>query len=87
MSSEGYEIFEGWLNKFKSQIEKGEVVMIPVKDIDTFEKITVRGQIGKEALPGSVPLKIVSDLGEKRGSLFIKILEEMDQLSSTAVES
>ncbi len=85
--SEGYEIFEGWLAKFKSQIEKGEEVTIPIKDVETFEKITVRGQIGKEALPGSVPLKIVSDLGEKRGSMFIKILEEMDQLSSTAVES
>jgi hypothetical protein len=87
MSSEGYEIFEAWLNKFKSQIEKGEEVTIPVKDNETFEKITVRGKIGKEALPGAVPLKIVSDLGEKRGSLYIKILEEMDELSSAAVES
>jgi len=89
MSSEGYEIFEAWLNKLKNQIDKGEEVTVPVKNVDTFEKITVRGKIGpsKEALPGSVPLKVVSELGEKRGNVFIKVIEEMDELSSVAVES
>lgn len=89
MSSEGYEIFEAWLNKLKNQIDKGEEVTVPVKNVDTFEKITVRGKIGpsKEALPGAVPLKVVSELGEKRGNVFIKVIEEMDELSSVAVES
>ncbi len=89
MSSEGYEIFEAWLNKLKSQIDKGEEVTVPVKNVDTFEKITVRGKIGpsQEALPGAVPLKVVSDLGEKRGNMFIKVIQEMDELSSLSVET
>lgn len=89
MSSERYEIFEAWLNKLKNQIDKGEEVTVPVKNVDTFEKLTVRGKIGpsKEALPGAVPLNVVSDLGEKRGNVFIKVIEEMDELSSVAVES
>ncbi len=89
MSSEGYEIFEAWLNKLKSQIDKGEEVIVPVKNVDTFEKITVRGKIGpsKEALPGAVPLKVVSDLGEKRGTMFIKVTQEMEELSSLSVET
>jgi len=87
MSSEGYEIFEAWLIKLKDQIDKGEEVTIPVKDLDTFEKVTVRGKIGKEASPGAVPLRIVNDLGEKRGNVFIKIIEQMEEMSSAAVES
>lgn len=87
--AEAYQIFEAWVNKFKNQIDKGEEVIVTVIDADTFEKITVRGKIGesKESLPGAVPLKVISDLGEKRGNLYIKVIEEMDELSSKAAES
>jgi len=30
---------------------------------------------------------VISDLGEKRGNMFIKVIEEMDELSSKAAET
>jgi hypothetical protein len=87
--AEAYQIFEAWVKKVKNQIDKGEEVTVTVIDADTFEKITVRGKIGesKEKLPGAIPLKVISDLGEKRGNMFIKVIEEMDELSSKAAET
>ncbi len=82
--SEGYEIFERWVDKLKSQIENGEEVKVPIKSLETFSKVVVRGKIShsKDKLPGALPLRVVNDMGEKRGEMLIKVLEELGEEES-----
>jgi hypothetical protein len=77
--SEHYEIFEKWMEKVRPDIGRGADVNVPIKSLDTFAKMVVRAKIGdsQDALPDGVPLRVVNDLGEKRGSAFIKIEEEL----------
>jgi len=86
--SEHYEIFDKWMEKVKTDIDRGADVNVPVKSLDTFAKMVVRAKIAasQDVLPDGVPLRVVNDLGEKRGSAFIKIEEELgdDEFSVTA---
>jgi hypothetical protein len=87
MSTE-YEIFEKWMDKVQPEVLSGAEVNVPIKSLDTYEKLVVRARIAEsqDALPESVPLRVVSDLGEKRGSAYIEILEDLgeDALSMSA---
>lgn len=87
--SEGYEIFEAWVQKYQAKISSGEEVKVPLKALDTFAKLAVRAKIGKskEGLKGAVPLRVVSDLGEKRQNIFIQVLEEVDMSEVGSVET
>ena len=79
--SENYEIFEKWVEKYRPQMDTGEEVKVPVKNLDTFGKMVVRAKLGssQKALPNSKVVRVVNDMGEKRGELYMKILEELDE--------
>ncbi len=84
-----YEVFEAWLEKVRKELEAGQSVRLPIKDLETMGKITVCAIISKDAetLEHPVPLRVVTDLGEKKTELFISIIEEFDELDSVAVET
>jgi len=77
--TEEYEIFEKWIDKVKPDLDRGAEVSVPIKSLDTYAQLTVRAKIAEsqDALPDGVPLRVVSDLGEKRRSVYIKIEEEL----------
>jgi len=77
--SEGYEIFEGWVDKLKADIDSGAEIKIVVKSLDTFTKMNVLAKIGKseEDLPEGEHLRVVNDMGERKDEMFIKIIEEL----------
>lgn len=83
-----YETFDKWMGKLRLDIDSGNEVKIAVKDLDTFEKLVVRAKIAEstDALPGGVPLRIVNDMGEKKGAAYIEVLEELgeDELAISA---
>lgn len=88
--AEGYEIFEGWVEKVKGEIESGSEVKVVVKSLDSFEKMAVLAKISrtKDDLPDSESLRVVNDMGEKKDELFIKTLSELgDEDFVRAVES
>jgi hypothetical protein len=88
--SGGYEIFEGWVHKFQREIDSFKEVKVPVKDLDTLAKLSVRAKIGRTRdglSSAAVPLRVVTDMGEKRVEMFIEILQELDDFESGAVES
>lgn len=87
--SEGYEIFEAWVQKYQAQINSGDEVKVPLKSLDTFGKMAARAKIGKtdEGLKDAVPLRVVSDLGERRQEMFIQVLEEVDVSEVGSVET
>jgi len=45
--SEKYEIFEAWLQKYEDQINGGEEVLVPLKNLATFFKLAARARIAK----------------------------------------
>ena len=79
--SESYEIFEKWVDKFRPQMDTDEEVTIPVKNLDTFGKMIVRAKLGssKQTLSNSKAVRVVNDMGEKRGELYMKIIKELDE--------
>ena len=79
--SENYEIFEKWVKKLKPQVDSGEQVKVPVKSLETLGKMVVMAKLGssQDSLPGGIPVRIVNDMGEKRGELFMEILEELSE--------
>jgi hypothetical protein len=85
--SERYEIFEGWIEKFQDQIDKGQEIIVTVKDLENVGKVAVRAKIGKTAddLEQAVALRVVSDMSVRREPMFIQVLEELDDFA--AVES
>ncbi len=87
--SEGYEIFERWVDKVKPEIDSGKEIKVPVKSLETFSKMVVKAKIGrsKDKLPDGEHLRVVNDMGEKRSEMFIKVLEELgEEESSLSVE-
>ena len=84
-----YEIFQGWIQKFQVEIASGQEIRVPLQDLDTMGKISVRGIISEDpaTLQGPCPLRVVNDLGEKRGALFVSVIEELDDMDSAAIES
>ena len=87
--SEGYEIFEAWVQKFQAAIDGGEEVKVPIKSLETFAKMSVRAKINKteEGLTDPIHLRVVNDLGEKRAPMFIQVLEEVDLSEVGSVET
>ena len=79
--SEGYEIFEKWVDKVKTDIDSGKETKVPVKSLESFNKMVVKAKIGrsKEKLPDGEHLRVVNDMGEKRSEMFIKVLEELGE--------
>jgi len=79
-----YQIFQGYVEKFKEKIAKGEEVMITIRDMSTMEKKAVVAKIGKSKaeMPDGDDLTVVNDLGEKRGQMFIKVIKELDDSES-----
>jgi hypothetical protein len=77
--SEVYEIFEVWTRSHASEIESGDEVTVPLKDLESFSKINVVAQLGAKEFPGSSTLRVVNDMGEKTGQLFIKVIKEVEE--------
>ncbi|MEW5723170.1 MAG: hypothetical protein AB1896_08695 [Thermodesulfobacteriota bacterium] len=76
--SDAYEIFEVWVEENKDLIGTGKEIEVPVKDLDTLGKRKVLATIDQKQFPEGAPLRVVNDMGEKRGSLFIKIIKELE---------
>jgi hypothetical protein len=78
---ENYEIFEKWVQMLKPKMDSGEKVKVPVKSLETLGKIVVIAKLGssQDSLPGGIPVRIVNDMGEKRGELFMEIIEELSE--------
>lgn len=76
---DAYEIFEVWVEKNKELIGTGKEIEIPIKDLDTLGKRTVLATLDEKQVPEGMPLRVVNDLGEKRGALFIKIIRELEE--------
>ena len=87
--SEGYEIFEAWVKKYQTQINSGEEVSVPLKNLDTFGKLGARVKIARtdKGLKGAVPLRVVTDMGEKREAMFIQLIEEIDISEVGSIET
>jgi hypothetical protein len=79
-----YQIFQGYVEKFKDKISRGEEVKISIKDMSTMEKKSVLAKIVKSQgeMPGGDSLTVVNDMGEKRGQLYIKVIRELDDAES-----
>jgi hypothetical protein len=52
---------------------------VPLKDLESFSKINVVAQLGAKEFPGSSTLRVVNDMGEKTGQLFIKVIKEVEE--------
>lgn len=87
--SEEYEIFEAWVQKYENQINAGEEVLVPLKNLDTFFKLAARAKIAKtnEGLKDAIPLRVVTDMGEKREGMFIQVIEEIDISEVGSIET
>ena len=87
--SEEYEIFEAWVQKYEDQINAGEEVLVPLKNLDTFFKLAARAKIAKtdEGLKDAIPLRVVTDMGEKREGMFIQVIEEIDISEVGSIET
>lgn len=77
----GYEVFEGWIEKLKADIEKGADVKVAIKDLQLLIKMNVLAKIAKskDDLPDGENLRVVNDMGEKKNEMVIKILEELGE--------
>lgn len=78
----GYEMFEKYYELLQASVAQGEEVTVPVKDLQDISQKVVRAIISgsPEELPDGEPLILIKDLGEKsKATLYIKILEELDQ--------
>jgi hypothetical protein len=76
---DAYEIFEVWVEKNKDLIGTGKEIEVPVKDLNTLGKRNVLAIIDQNQTPDGTPLRVVNDMGEKRGSMFIKIIKELEE--------
>lgn len=76
---DAYEIFEVWVEKNKALIGTGKEIEVPIKDLDTLGKRNVLATLDEKQVPEGMPLRVVNDLGEKRGALFIKIIRELEE--------
>lgn len=74
-----YEIFQAVMGRIKGAIESGEEVRVPLKSLETMSKIYVQAIIAEKAgtLKNAEPLRVVNDMGEKVGELFIEIKREL----------
>lgn len=77
--SDEYEIFEIWVEENRDSIGSGQEVEVPLKNLETLAKINVLATIAEEESKNGVPLRVVNDMGEKRGALFINIIKELDE--------
>ena len=77
----GYEILEEYVQSQRSEIDRGQPVVVEVRDRDTFERLVVRARIAPPAtaLEKGVPL-IIRDLVENVAAddWQIVVLEELD---------
>lgn len=77
--SERYEIFIGFIEKHQDDINNGQDVEVTVKDLETFEKVGVRGKISKSGadLTDCVTVRVVTDMGEKADQMYMQVSEEL----------
>jgi len=76
-----YEILEEYVESQRQDIEQGNPVVVEIRDIETFERLVVRAQVGTPAQPiaGGDHL-VVKNLAENvvSDAWTIKVLEELD---------
>lgn len=77
---ENYEIFEAVVQEKRSEIESGKETRVPIKDLETFAKMSVEAVIAESEIPGGSKIRVVNDMGERRGALFIKINRVLDEI-------
>ncbi|MBA7564767.1 hypothetical protein ES708_06435 [subsurface metagenome] len=82
-----YEIFQAVVDRIKGAIESGEEVRVPLKSLETLSKIYVQANIFEkaESLKDAEPLRVVNDMGEKVGELFIKVKGELSDEEVSAL--
>lgn len=82
-----YEIFQAVADRIKGAIESGEEVRVPLKSLETLSKIYVQANIAEkaESLKDAEPLRVVNDMGEKVGELFIKVKGELSDEEVSAL--
>lgn len=74
-----YEIFQSVVDRVKEAIAKGEDVQVPVTSLESMSRVYVRARIADstDALPNAEPMRVVNDMGEKVGRLFIIVGSEL----------
>ncbi len=84
---ENYEVFQAVLESIDDQIRRGEDVKIPLKDLKTMSKIYVRAKISDKLndLKDAESLRVVNDMGERVGSKYITIIEELSDEEVSAL--
>jgi hypothetical protein len=84
---EKYEIFQAVVNNVRDGIEKGQDVSVPLKELSTMSKIYVRAIIAEktEDLKGGETLRVVNDMGEKVGAMFVSIKAELSDEEVSAL--
>ncbi len=83
MAREGYEIYESYLKANKGKIERGEEVVLEVRDLQEFTRKVVRAKVAEspEILHDGKALWIRTAEKEelKPKPVVIKIIEELDE--------
>ena len=81
-----FEAFIGYLTEedqtVKAEIQKGEAVVVEVRDLDTFERLVVRAMVAEPgtALEGGDELWVLDWVEERQEAPWsIKVLEELDE--------
>jgi hypothetical protein len=90
MLREGYEVYEGYIDNHKEEIEQGKDFIVEIRNLATFERMIVRAIVSRDpnGIEGGSSLWIKDFYDEiipHPGS--IKILEELDDEEFQAEKS
>lgn len=81
---EGYEVFQAYLDKQVKKIEKGEAVVLEVRDLSDFTRKVVKAKVNKskEILPNGVDLWVHNLKDEIEPEPWvIEVVEELDEMA------
>jgi len=81
---EGYEVFQAYLDKQVKKIEKGEAVVLEVRDLSDFTRKVVKAKVNKskESLPNGVDLWVHNLKDEIYPEPWvIEVVEELDEMA------
>ena len=81
---EGFEVFQAYLDKQAEKIEKGEAVVLEVRDLSNFTRKVVKAKVNKskEALPNGVELWVHNLKDEiEPDPWVIEVMEELDEMA------
>jgi len=90
MLREGYEVYEGYIDNHREEMEHGKDFIVEIRDLSTFERLIVRAIVSREpdSIEGGTQLWIKDFYDEiipNPGA--IKILEELDDEEFQAEKS